>query len=43
MGDRLSDLLARKAELERQIIEAQREQKAEAIARVRQLMNEHGA
>ncbi|HRD84419.1 MAG TPA: H-NS histone family protein [Rubrivivax sp.] len=42
MGDRLSDLLARKAELERQIIEAQREQKAEAIARVRQLMNEHG-
>ena len=38
----LSELLAQKAQLEKQIIEAQREQKSEAIAKVRELMAEHG-
>jgi DNA-binding protein H-NS len=38
----LNELLAQKAELEKKIIEAQREQKADAISKVRQLMAEHG-
>jgi DNA-binding protein H-NS len=38
----LSDLLAQKAALEQQIIEAQRAQKAQAIAQVKALMAEHG-
>jgi len=38
----VSELIAQKAALERQIVEAQREARAEAIARVRSLMSEHG-
>lgn len=38
----LSDLLAQKAALEQQIIEVQREERAQAIAKVRALMNEYG-
>ncbi|MBT9486124.1 MAG: H-NS histone family protein [Rubrivivax sp.] len=38
----LSELLARKAALEQQILEAQREQRSQAIAQVRALMTEHG-
>ena len=38
----LSELLAKKAALEQQILEAQREQRSQAIAQVRALMNEHG-
>ena len=38
----LNELLAQKAQLEKQIIDAQREQKADAIAKVRELMAEHG-
>ncbi len=38
----LNELLAQKAQLEKRIVEAQREQKAEAIAKVRELMAEHG-
>lgn len=38
----LSDLLAQKAALEQQIVEAQRAQKAQAIAQVKALMAEHG-
>ena len=42
MTTSLSDLLAQKATLERQIAEAQRRDKTEAIASVRKLMAEHG-
>jgi DNA-binding protein H-NS len=42
MADRLNDLLAKKAELERQIIEVQREERASAIAQVKSLMAQHG-
>ncbi len=38
MASRLSDLLAKKAELEQQIIEIQREERASAIAQVKALM-----
>jgi DNA-binding protein H-NS len=38
----LNELLAQKAALEKQIIDAQREEKAGAIAQVRALMAEHG-
>lgn len=38
----LSELLAQKAALEQQIIEVQREQRAQAIAQVRALMTEYG-
>ncbi|MEP7281406.1 MAG: H-NS histone family protein [Rubrivivax sp.] len=38
----LSDLLAKRVALEQQIVEAQRSQKAEAIAQIRALMAEHG-
>ena len=38
----LSDLLAQKAALEKQIIETQRNERAEAIAKVRALMAQHG-
>jgi DNA-binding protein H-NS len=38
----VSDLLAQKAALEQQIVEAQRAERASAVARVRQLMAEHG-
>lgn len=38
----LTDLLAQKAALEQQIVEVQREQRAQAIAQVRALMAEHG-
>lgn len=38
----LSDLLAQKAALEQQIIEVQREQRAQAIAQIRALMAEYG-
>jgi DNA-binding protein H-NS len=38
----LSELLAQKAALEQQILDAQREQRAQAIAQVRALMTEYG-
>ena len=38
----LQELLAQKAELEKQILETQRNERAEAINRVRALMAEHG-
>lgn len=38
----VSELLAQKAALEQQIAEAQRSERAEAIARIRALMSEHG-
>lgn len=38
----LQDLLQQRAELERQIAETQRQEHAEAIATIRQLMAEHG-
>ncbi|MFL6628246.1 MAG: H-NS family nucleoid-associated regulatory protein [Vitreoscilla sp.] len=42
MAVSLTDLIARKEALERQIREAQSKAKAEAVARVQQLMAEHG-
>lgn len=42
MASRLNDLLAKKAELEQQIIEIQREERASAIAQVKALMAQHG-
>lgn len=42
MTTRLTDLLAKKAELERQILEMQREERASAIAQVKALMAQHG-
>jgi DNA-binding protein H-NS len=38
----LSDLLAQRAALEQQIVEAQRAQRADAIAQIKALMTEHG-
>lgn len=38
----LQELLAQKAELERQIAETQRQERSEAIAKVKALMSEHG-
>lgn len=38
----LSELLAKKAAIEQEILEAQREQRAHAIAQVRALMTEYG-
>lgn len=38
----LSELLAQKAALEQQILQAQKEARAEAIAKVRALMSEYG-
>lgn len=38
----VSELLAQRAVLEKQIAEAQREARAEAIAKVRALMSQHG-
>lgn len=38
----LSELLAQKAALEQQILQAQREERADAIAKVRALMSEYG-
>ena len=40
--DTLSDLLAQKAALEKQIISFQREQRGEAIAKIKALMAEYG-
>ena len=42
MADRLTDLLAKKAELEQQIVALQREERSAAIAQVKALMAEHG-
>jgi DNA-binding protein H-NS len=42
MAHRLSDLLAKKAELEQQIIEIQRAERSAAISQVRDLMSQHG-
>lgn len=42
MASRLNDLLAKKAELEKQIIELQREERGSAIAQVKALMAQHG-
>jgi len=42
MANRLSDLLAKKAELEKEISEAQREERSAAIAQVKSLMAQHG-
>lgn len=42
MADRLSDLLAKKAELEQQIIDLQRAERASAIAQIKSLMSQHG-
>lgn len=42
MASRLNELLAKKAELERQISDLQREEKSSAIAQVKSLMAQHG-
>jgi DNA-binding protein H-NS len=42
MATRLNDLLAKKAELEQQIITIQREERTAAIAQVKALMAQHG-
>lgn len=42
MAATLKELLAQRAALEQQIIETQRAERAEAIAKVRSLMSEHG-
>ena len=42
MSEKLKDLLAQKAALEQKIEEAARSERAEAIAKVRALMGEHG-
>jgi DNA-binding protein H-NS len=42
MPSKLSDLIAKKAELEQQIIALQREEKSSAIAQVKSLMAQHG-
>lgn len=42
MADRLNDLLAKKAELEQQIIELQRAERSAAISRIKDLMAQHG-
>jgi DNA-binding protein H-NS len=38
----VAELIAQKAELEKQIAEAQREQRATALSTIRQLMADHG-
>ena len=38
----VAELIAQKAELEKQIADAQREEKASAIAQVKALMSQHG-
>jgi DNA-binding protein H-NS len=38
----VAELLAQKAELEKQIAEVQREQRSSAISQIRQLMSDHG-
>lgn len=38
----LSELLAQKAALEKQILEVQREERAQAIAQIRELMSRYG-
>ena len=42
MQPSLTELLAQQSELDRAIAEARAAEKAEAVARVRQLMSEHG-
>lgn len=42
MANQLSELLAKKAELEQQIIDIQREERSSAIAQVKSLMAQHG-
>ncbi|MCZ2442086.1 MAG: H-NS histone family protein [Burkholderiales bacterium] len=42
MANRLNDLLAKKAELEKQILDLQREERASAIGQVKALMAQHG-
>ncbi len=42
MASSLSELIAQKDALERQIREAQAAEKADAVARVRKLMSDHG-
>jgi DNA-binding protein H-NS len=42
MSEKLKDLLAQKAAIEQKIEEAARSERAEAIAKVRALMAEHG-
>lgn len=42
MANRLSDLLAKKAELEQQIIDIQREERSSAISQIKSLMAQHG-
>jgi DNA-binding protein H-NS len=42
MANRLSDLLAKKAELEQQIVDIQREERSSAIAQIKSLMSQHG-
>jgi DNA-binding protein H-NS len=38
----LQELLAQKAEIEKQIVDTQRQERADAIARVRELMSQYG-
>ena len=42
MKDQLGELLAQKAALEKQIAQVQRDQRAEAIAKVKSMMAEYG-
>lgn len=42
MSNRLQDLIAKRAELEQQIIDLQREERSSAIAQVKALMAQHG-
>jgi len=42
MASRLNDLLAKRAELEQQIVDLQREERSSAIAQVKSLMAQHG-
>lgn len=42
MANRLTELLAQKAELEQQIIDIQREERTSVIAQVKSLMAQHG-
>lgn len=42
MASSLQDLIAQRAEIERKIAEAQREERAAAITKVKTLMTEHG-
>jgi DNA-binding protein H-NS len=42
MASSLKDLLAQRAEIERKIADAQREERAAAIAKVKELMAEYG-